>query len=274
MAPNADAMCRALVRYLAAKLGTSVELVEGVRWAERERLLDAGEIDLCWICGLPYVEKVDRGADLALSVAPVMRGERYGGRPVYFSEVLVRSDSRYTSFADLEGKTVAYNEPRSHSGYNLLCYHLALERRTLDYFGRMVEAGAHQASLELILAGEVAAAAVDTTVFDAEAQRDPGLRHKVRAIATLGPSPAPPWVFSGAVPETTRAEITGCLAAMHADADGAAILASWGIAEMRPVRDADYGPIRDMARIAASARPLRAAPHAAPGIPSARRACG
>jgi phosphonate transport system substrate-binding protein len=87
MAPNADSMCRALAAYVADRLALPVELVESVEWCERERMLDAGEIDLCWLCGLPYVEKVDRGEHLALCVAPVMRSDRYGGVPVYFSAV-------------------------------------------------------------------------------------------------------------------------------------------------------------------------------------------
>jgi phosphonate transport system substrate-binding protein len=241
------------VGYLAAKLAMTVELVETVGWTERERMLDAGEIDLCWICGLPYAAKADRGDGLGLAVAPVMRGERYGNGPVYFSDVLVRSESRYARFDDLEGEAVAYNEPRSHSGYTVLCYYVALHGRTLDYFGRMVEAGAHQTSLQMIVSGQVAAAAIDTTVLEAEVRADASLARKVRAIETLGPSPSPPWVFARAVPAAIRLEATQCLAEMHADAVGASILEEWGIAEWRRVRDADYDPIREMFRAAVTA---------------------
>jgi phosphonate transport system substrate-binding protein len=264
MAPNADSMCRALAAYVAERLAMPVELVESVDWRERERMLDAGEIDLCWLCGLPYVEKVDRGEHLALCVAPVMRSNRYGGVPVYFSDVVVNIDSGYGGFSDLEGEMVGYNEARSHSGYNLLCYHLAVRGRTLDYFGRMVETGSHQASLRHILAGRIAAAAVDSTVLDVEAARNPALRRDLKVIATLGPSPAPPWVFSAGVPEHVRAEAESCLADMHRNAQGAAVLASWGIAELRPVVDMDYEPIRDMRRIAVSARVTRDAARGSP----------
>jgi phosphonate transport system substrate-binding protein len=257
MAPNADSMCRALAAYVADRLALPVELVESVDWPERERMLDAGEIDLCWICGLPYVEKADRGERLALCVAPVMRSARYGGLPVYLSDVVVHVDSAHGCFSDLEGETVGYNEPRSHSGYNILCYHLAVKGRTLDYFDRMVETGSHQASLRHTLSGEIAAAAVDSTVLEVEAARNPVLRRELKAIATLGPSPAPPWVFSQAVPEHVRIEAQSCLADMHRTSEGAAILASWGIAQLRRVVDADYEPIRDMGRIARSARRTR-----------------
>ena len=246
MAPNADAMCRNLVAYLAQELEVAVEFVEDVPWHVRERLFDAGEIDLCWLCGLPYVEKIDAGQAIEVCVAPVMRASRYGGLPVYFSDVLVRTDSDYLSFADLYGETWAYNEPRSHSGYNVVRYHLAMLGRNLDYFGRLVEAGSHQTVIDLIARGEVAAAAVDSTVFEAEARRDPSLVRTMRAVETFGPSPVPPWVFSHAVSSELRTRVRHCLTNMHRNAAGAAVLAGWDIAELRRVEDAAYDPIRRM----------------------------
>ena len=250
MAPNADAMCRELATYLAHELDLAVELVDDVPWDARERLFDAGEIDLCWICGLPYVEKFDAGHDIEVCVAPVMRSQRYDGRPVYFSDVLVRADTSYTCLQDLCGETWAYNEPRSHSGYNVVRYHLALLGHTLDYFGTLIEAGSHQTAIELIATGQATAAAVDSTVFEAEARRRPDLFRKLRAIDTLGPSPSPPWVFSRAVTPELRTSVRRCLSNMHRTGAGATVLAGWNIAELCCVDDAAYDPIRRMTRTA------------------------
>lgn len=261
MAPNADAMCRALARHLERALEIEVAWIDGIPWDERERMFDRGEIDLCWLCGLPYADKVDAGDAIEVGVAPVMCGARYNGKPVYFSDVMVRADSPYTSFADLLGASWAYNEPRSHSGYNIVRYHLARAGQGLDFFGRAVEAGSHQAALSLILEGAVAAAAIDSTVFEAEARRDPSLWSAVRAIETLGPSPAPPWVFSAALTPAMRAKVRDCLAQVHLTPEGAALLASWGIRELRPVDDAAYDLVRHMARVTrAAARDRFAAP--------------
>jgi len=253
MAQNADAMCRDLTAYLARQLDMPASFVDDVPWQERERLLDAGAIDLCWICGLPYVQKADRAGSIELCVAPVMKATRYGGLPVYFSDVVVRSDGALACFADLQGATWAYNEPRSHSGFNLVCYHLAQLGYTLGYFGRLVEAGSHQAALRLILSGEVAAAAIDSTVLEAELAQRPGLAAEIRRIAVFGPSPAPPWVLSSRLPARLRDRIRRCLADMSADAAGQRILESWQISELRPVEDAAYDPIRKMARSAEAA---------------------
>jgi phosphonate transport system substrate-binding protein len=246
MAQNADAMCRDLTSYLGQQLGLPTEFVDNVPWQKREQLFDAGQIDLCWICGLPYVQKIDLGADIEICAAPVMKSERYGDQPVYFSDVIVRSDSPYRSFSDLRGVTWAYNEPRSHSGFNIVCDYLARGGYTLDYFSRLLEAGSHQSALRLILAGDVAAAAIDSTVLDAEFARTPQCGTELRSIAVLGPSPAPPWVMSKTLPADLRDTIRRCLTAMSADAAGRRILDSWGISELRAVADAAYDPIRNM----------------------------
>jgi phosphonate transport system substrate-binding protein len=59
MAENTEEFCRILAVYLEAKLGLPTECVTDVPWQQRERLFDQGEIQLLWLCGLPYVNKAD-----------------------------------------------------------------------------------------------------------------------------------------------------------------------------------------------------------------------
>jgi phosphonate transport system substrate-binding protein len=91
-------------------------------------------------------------------------GACYKDRPVYFSDVVVRRDSKFHTFADLRGASWAYNEPGSHSGYNVVGYHLATLGEGSGYFGQVVESGAHQVSLQMILDGRIDASAIDSLV--------------------------------------------------------------------------------------------------------------
>ncbi len=255
MAENAEATCRAIVAWLGRTLAVRTQFVDGIPWEEREALLDAGHIDVCWICGLPYAWKADApDAAVELCAVPVMRGERYADRAVYFSDVVVHSESRYASFADLAGATWAYNEPRSHSGHNVVLHRLATLERRAGYFGRVVESGAHQRSLCMIVDGEIDASAIDSTVLEAELERNPELARHIRVVDTLGPSPMPPWVVKKSLPRSLRADLRAALVEMHTDAEGAAILASWRIARFAAAADADYDPLRHMARVAANVR--------------------
>lgn len=250
-APNADETVRAMAGYLAQRLQMPTEFVADIPWQERERRLDAGEVHMGWICGLPYVRKADRPRPtLELLAAPVMSGQRYEGRPVYFSDVVVRRDSPFRSFADLRGAAWAYNEPGSHSGYNVVRYHLATLGEYEGYFGRVVQSGAHQISLRLILRGEVDASAIDSTVLETELRRFPHIGQQIRIIATLGPSPIPPWTVQRSLPPAFRERLRHALLTMHEDAGGRAILAEAEIARFTAVTDRDYDPIREMARLA------------------------
>lgn len=255
MAPNANPMCEELVRWLGRELAMPVHWIDDVPWREREQMLEAGKIDLCWICGLPYIEMADRRAAIAACVAPVMRHPRYGGAAVYFSDVVVRADSTILDFTGLQGASWTYNEPRSHSGFNLVRHHLASHRLQWSFFGEIVEAGSHQGALAKIVAGAADGAAIDSSVLEAELRSRPALTDQIRVVHTMGPSPSPPWVASTRVPARVRARVTDCLASMHRSVEGASILDSWGIARLQPVDDADYEPIRRMTRIARSVEP-------------------
>jgi phosphonate transport system substrate-binding protein len=253
MAPNADAICADLACYISEQLHHPTTFIGDIPWQERERLFDAGQIHVCWICGLPYVWKADHGQpSLELLVAPVMQGPRYQNCPVYFSDVIVLRTSQFQSFADLRGASWAYNEPHSHSGYNVVRAHLAILGETAGYFGRVIESGAHQTSLELLLAGAIDATAIDSTVLETELQRHPEIESRIRVVATLGPSPIPPWLVRRSVPQELRMALRTVLLQMHADPRGQALLAEARIARFEQVDDGAYDPIRWMAREAAS----------------------
>jgi phosphonate transport system substrate-binding protein len=247
-APNMNYLCRDLAEYLAPRLRIPVRLRIDPLWTERDRLLDEGEIDLCWICGLPYVRKVERSPGIVTPLAaPVMAGSRYEGHPIYYSDVVVHRDSPFRKFGDLRGAVWAFNEPGSQSGYGIVRYTLASRGETFAFFGRVVESGAHQASLGMILQREVDASAIDSTVLEQELRDHPWLTSELRVVEVMGPSPMPPWVAGQRVTPEMRQALQNALTGMHARADGRAILARAGVARFQAVDDSDYDPIREMA---------------------------
>jgi phosphonate transport system substrate-binding protein len=179
-----------------------------------------------------------------------MQRSRYEGRPIYFSDVVVRADSPIRRFADLRGASWAYNEPGSQSGYNLTRFYLASLSERSGYFGNAVESGAHQSSIQMVVDGLVDASAIDSTVLELELELRPHLASLVRVIHTLGPSPVPPAVVSTKVPIELRCRLRRALLAMHNDPCGEEIIGRVGIARLSSVSDSDYDPIRHMARIA------------------------
>jgi phosphonate transport system substrate-binding protein len=253
MAEYTGPFCRGVARYIGARLDRPVEYIDRFSWQEREQMFDAGEIQILWLCGLPYVFKVAAlRPKLELLAMPVPAGSRYSGRPVYFSDFVVHQQSPFRQFSDLRGRSWAFNEPRSHSGYNVVRAHLSGLRAGQKFFARVVESGAHVKSLRMILAGHVDGAAVDSTVLEWAVQEEPELSEQLRVIGTLGPSPIPPWVVSTTVPSRLRRDLRTLLLDMHRDPSGVRVLADGRIDHFVAAQDRAYDPIRQMAREAQS----------------------
>ena len=149
MTENSESFCHAAAQFIENRTRIRTEYIANVPWQDRERLFDSGEIDIPWLYGLPYVDKADsRESGVELLAVPVPRGERYGGRPIYFSDVVVRRERKFATFFDLRGASWAYNEPRSHSGFNVIRAYLAEFRQFAGFFGMVIESGARSVSLD------------------------------------------------------------------------------------------------------------------------------
>ncbi len=248
MAENTEVFCERIARYIEKRLNVAVEYVSEIPWQERERLFDRGAIHILWLCGLPYIDKADdEGHSLALLAAPVPNGKRYKGMPVYFSDIVVRRDSPYRSFFELRGASWAFNEPHSHSGFNVVRAYLAELGQEANFFGRAVESGAHINSIKMILSGKVAGAAIDSMVLEWFRSHQTDHAEQLRVIDTIGPSPIPPWVVSTGVPMTVRADLRAVLFGMDQDPIGRCILQEGALERFDAIVDACYDPIRRMA---------------------------
>jgi ABC-type phosphate/phosphonate transport system substrate-binding protein len=133
-----------------------------------------------------------------LSAAAVFGDVRAKGQPVYFSEVVARRERPAASFLDFRGCSWAYNDPCSLSGYYNSLKKLAKIGEDGRFFGRVVCSGSHLNSMEMVVRGEVDAAAIDSNLLRMKLGSSLELRERLRVIETWGPFPAP---------KTTRAAL-------------------------------------------------------------------
>jgi phosphonate transport system substrate-binding protein len=259
-----------IVGQLASRLGLAIELFTGSSYQQLE-----SDVDAAFVCGLAYIE-LSRTNNWPIDplAAPVLRGERYGGKPVYFSDVIVRRDRSLRSFADLRGCSWSYNEPHSHSGYGIVRYELARRGETWRFFGRIVEAGYHERSIRLVCSGAVDAAAIDSQVLAVAFRDHPELAEQLRIVAGLGPSTIQPLVVARRLPERLRAKLLSVLLEMSDDPVVQPALAQAFIQRFVPVSDSSYDDIRHMQREGQASGTLtrcadpdvKPCPLAAPGI--------
>jgi phosphonate transport system substrate-binding protein len=179
--------------------------------------------------------------------APVLRGRRYGGRPVYFSDVIVRADRSWQRLVELDGRRWAFNEPYSHSGFIVALHALAQRGATAGFIGEAIEAGFHDDAIHLFVDGRADWAAIDSQVLDLAVRRDARLRRELRVIDVLGPSTIQPVVASARrLSASQRTAVQGALLAMHADPGDRLILRSAGVHHFVAIADSDYDDIRGM----------------------------
>jgi ABC-type phosphate/phosphonate transport system substrate-binding protein len=124
---------------------------------------DEGRADLGFLCSPSYLY-LRAQARPSVELVPagfVFRDRRAAGRPVYFSEVVVRSDHSAREFADLAGSVWGYNDECSLSGYFSALQKLSELGCDGSFFGRRVRTGSHLESVEAVLSGAIDGAAID-----------------------------------------------------------------------------------------------------------------
>lgn len=248
LAPNMFPLYAFIARYVQARLGVQTQLIVGTSY---ERLCD--QADVIFLCGLAYIELRRMGEPIEPLAAPLLHGERYAGRPIYYSDVIVRRNSSFRTFADLRGCSWAYNEPYSHSGPGITCHRLVQIGERPDYFGCVIEAGWHEQSIRLVHEGKVDASAIDSHVLTLALHDHPELADELRVIDSLGPSTIQPVAVASWLAEGLKADLRAVLLEMNADTSAQKVLAGRLVQGFVAITDEDYDDLRHMRRACVAA---------------------
>jgi phosphonate transport system substrate-binding protein len=195
------AFFQAVVDHVRRELGQRASLSMETRISgpmrESADPFSKGEADVGFMCSPAFFwlrESEEPPVELLLA-APVFGDARAPGRPVYFSELVVRRDSLAGSFLDLRGGSWAYNDPCSLSGYYNVLKKLALMGEDGRFFSRTCCSGSHLQSMQMVADGEVDAAIIDSNVLRIKLRSAPQLGERLRVIETWGPFPIQPVVL-------------------------------------------------------------------------------
>lgn len=168
-----------------------------------------GSADLGWICSTSYVDLATRTPEPSIGLAGVAwvpDDPDVGGRPVYFGDLVTRADAGFATLADLAGRRIGCNDPVSLSGHHALRFALRDRRFDPDGFAELVFTGGHHRSLDLVAAGELDAAVVDSVVRTGRSRIDPGVAALV-VVERLGPWPVQPLVARSTLPAEDLARV-------------------------------------------------------------------
>ena len=148
-----DATYKPLANYLSKKLGREVRLRTVDTWEGLAKSLAAGETDLSLMGPWGYVlANHQAGAEVISTIL-------YDGKPEYFAIMVTGPKSGINSIDDMKGKTFAFGDKGSTSGYLIPSHEFFM--RGIDpekYFSKVINTK-HQAIETQITRGELDAGA-------------------------------------------------------------------------------------------------------------------
>jgi phosphonate transport system substrate-binding protein len=134
-----DATYRPLAQYLAAKLGRAVELKTVDTWEGLAKSLANGETDMALMGPWGYVlANHEAGAQVVSTIL-------YDGKPEYFAIIVTHPDSGIKTPADLKGRTFAFGDKGSTSGYLIPLHYFMSQGIDPDKYFAKVLYTKHQA---------------------------------------------------------------------------------------------------------------------------------
>jgi ABC-type phosphate/phosphonate transport system substrate-binding protein len=197
LAPAAGQAWQRLLFAISEAAGVSLTYVEHQQPAPIGELWRREDLGAVFMCGLPYARSVPRPAIVA---APVPSPPDFQGQPQYWSELVVRADSRFHLIQDTFGHRIALTAMDSQSGCLAALYYLmaagakgSLYREVIE--PRVTPLGAMTAVVE----GLADVAPIDSYAFSLAQQYMPELTSQLRTVARTSPTAIPPIVSSGPV---------------------------------------------------------------------------
>jgi phosphonate transport system substrate-binding protein len=233
-----------LADYLGKMLGRPTELVQRRTYAEVNALIDAGEVDLAFICTSAYVRGHASGA-MDLLVVPEIEGSL-----VYHSSVIVPASSPARSMEDLRGTVFAFTDPMSLTGRlyaSSVVFELGDAPET--FFSDIVYTYSHDDAINAVATGVVDGAGVDDLVLQHMIDRNPVLESRIRVIDASPDYGIPPVVVPVTTPAALREVLTDLLLGLEFDPAGPRILASLGVDRFVVSSDDAYSEVRELIRL-------------------------
>jgi ABC-type phosphate/phosphonate transport system substrate-binding protein len=251
--PTLTAAWRRLLEWVAVRSGGSLKVLELADPYPLEELWARDDLGCVFMCGYPWAMRPERPHLLA---APVPSPPRYQGRPIYFTDFVVRADSDYHALEDTFGGRLAYSIETSHSGYNAARFHLLGYRRPDrgTFYSQLIGPLHRQLPvIDAVLDGRADVGPIDAYGLDLLRHHGAERAKRVRVVATTIEAPSAPLVASPGVDAPTRARLTEALLAAHTAPELTSTLDELLIARFVPADGAAFDVMLERQRQAEAA---------------------
>lgn len=180
--------------------------------------------------------------------ATIVAKNLWHGKSSFTSRIYVRRDAGIKTVEDLRGKTIAFVDPASSSGYIypmvlLIKRGLVTNRDPKSFFREVVFSGAHDASMRALLNGHVDAIAS----FDMAREqylKDTAERERLIFVAETEPIPEAGIAARDGLDPATFAKVRAALLQIRGPAHAALLKRLYEIDGFATAEDREYDPVR------------------------------
>lgn len=233
-----------LMDYIGKKIQKPIELIQRDSYQEVNDLLKQGKIKIAFVCSSPYCILHDEIGMELLAVPEV------SGKKTYRSYIIIRRDSPVKSLEELEGRSFAFSDPLSNSGYLAPRYMIHKMGKNSDkFFKKQLFSGSHDNSIKFVAERFVDAAGVDSLIWEYYNKVNPEFTSLTRILAKSEEFGMPPVVVQKDFDNEFKEKIRKILLDMDREPEGKEILDKLLIDRFILGSDKDYDSIRQMEEI-------------------------
>jgi phosphonate transport system substrate-binding protein len=244
-APEVGRRWTPVLHQLSKDLGIAIQQVASTDYRGSIEALKFNKAHIGQLGPKAYVEATNNNY---ANVEPIVQLQHANGSLGYRSCLIVHAESDLFSPEDVAGKTFAFNDPNSTSGYLVPMTFFLMEMGIdpKEYFSKLTFSGSHEASILAVANKKVDVASTNLPDVQQMVREGKVPRHAVRVIWVSKLIPNDPIVVRKDLPESLKQAIQQALEQMKANHAAAFVEGGTWIGGFVKVDDAKYQIIRDL----------------------------
>jgi phosphonate transport system substrate-binding protein len=180
--------------------------------------------------------------------ATIVAKNVWHGKSAFTSRIFVRKDGGVRQLEDLRGKTIAFVDPSSSSGYTypmvlLIQRGLVKNRDPKTFFREVTFAGSHDAAM-LALVNRHVDAIASFDLAPEQYLKDPAARAAITFVAETPPIPEAGIAARDGLPAETFARVRAALMSIRGPEYAGLLKRLYEIDGFEPAEDREYNPVR------------------------------
>ena len=247
-----DARWCELFAWVATRADVPLEIAHHPQPLALRALWRRDDLGAAAICGYPLASWRDASHPRPVPIAaPAPSPELFGGRAVYWTDIVVRADAHFANADDLAGTRFGFTVEDSQSGYHAPRRYFA--ERALARGGKFFASTTGplvtpRRVVESILQGTLDAGPLDAYWHALLRANEPATAARLRVVARTSSTPIPCFVAAAATPEALRERLAEAFVAAGSAPALREVLAALLLAGFERVDARAYDPLVTQAR--------------------------